>query len=573
MLKTIYIKNFALAYNLNIEFYEGLNILTGETGAGKSIIVGAISAVLGGRVFTEIVRSGEEKAIIEAVFDISHSEDMKTILKDKGLENGTELILRREISAKGTTRAFINDIGVTVTTLSEIGDHLVDIHSQHEHQSILKKEIHRYFLDAYGKLNAELDDVAEKYKTFRIIESKLNELQQKKDDLNQKYDLYKFQVDEIDKAHLSLGEEEKLQSERKILVNTEKIFSYSKEFVNLLNSNDQNNLNSLMGQAVHVLKELSEYSQNLKNISIEFSSAKIVVEEAGRSIEEFQNGLEFDPERLEEIEQRLSLINQLKKKYGATIEEILNFKEKVFNELQLQENFDFELGKLQKEYTIALNRYVNTAQELSNKRKKVAKKLETAVIKHLKNIGMSKIRYQVAIELLEHPQGIYLKDGTKFFGDEYGIDQIEFFISPNPGEDFKPLIKIASGGEVSRIMLALKNILAEADQIPLLIFDEIDAGVSGQIAFAVGQSIQKLANTHQILCVTHLPQIAVFGKSHYRVMKYIEEGRTFIKVTFLNEENRIEEIANLMSGNKVSQKIIESAKQLLNEAKTIEISV
>ena len=568
MLKSIHIQNFALAQNLSIQLENGLNILTGETGTGKSIIVGAISAVLGARVFTEVVRTGAEKAIVDAIFDIHTLKEVQNKLGERGLGNGEEVFLRREISTKGQTRAFINDIPVTITTLAEIGDLLVDIHGQNEHQSLLRKETHRYFLDAYGKLGRELKNVSEKYGQVEQALSSLRELENKRNNLDEKYELFQFQMNEISKAQVQPGEDEALEAERKILANTEKIVEYATEFNRLTEGTGDSNLLELLGQALHTLKELSNFSEDLEKITNEFSSAKIIVEEASRSVEEFQSKLEFNPERLEEIELRLATLSQLKKKYGGSIQSILEHLESLKHELSLRENFEFEIEKLQKLYQQKLGEYHEVALILSDARKETAKKLEKEVIGLLKEIGMPKILFRVNIDWIESDNGIFAHENKKYAGDENGVDDVEFFISPNPGEEFKPLTKIASGGEISRIMLALKNILAETDKIPLLIFDEIDAGVSGKIASSVGKSIEKLAGSHQIICITHLPQIASFGGTHLRVEKFEENGRTFTRVLNLNRDERIKEIANLIGGKKVSAEILQSAEQLLAEAQS-----
>ncbi len=568
MLKSIHIQNFALAQNLSIQLENGLNILTGETGTGKSIIVGAISAVLGARVFTEVVRTGAEKAIVDAIFDIRNLKEVQNKLGERGLGNGEEVFLRREISTKGQTRAFINDIPVTITTLAEIGDLLVDIHGQNEHQSLLRKETHRYFLDAYGKLDKELRNVSEQFRQVEQALSNLRELENKRNNLDEKYELFQFQMNEISKAQVQPGEDETLEAERKILANTEKIVEYATEFNRLTEGTGDSNLLELLGQALHTLKELTNYSEDLEKITNEFSSAKIIVEEAARSVEEFQSKLEFNPERLEEIELRLSTLSQLKKKYGGSIQSIFDHLESLKHELSLRENFEFEIEKLQKIYQQKLVEYHEAALILSNARKETAKKLEKEVIGLLKEIGMPKILFRVNTMWIESENGIFAHEQKKYAGDENGIDDVEFFISPNPGEEFKPLTKIASGGEISRIMLALKNILAETDKIPLLIFDEIDAGVSGKIASSVGKSIEKLAESHQIICITHLPQIASFGGTHLRVEKFEENGRTFTRVLNLNRDERIKEIANLIGGKKVSAEILQSAEQLLAEAQS-----
>ena len=566
MLKLLQIRNFALAENLTIEFQKGLNILTGETGTGKSILVGALAAALGDRVFTEVVRSGFEKATIEAVFEISHLSNIHSILGEKGIDSNDELMLRREISTKGTTRAFINDSPVTITTLSEIGDYLVDIHGQHEHQSLFKQETHRYFLDSFGKLQPVLNQVKEKFSEVKKIQNELLKLEEKQKTLTEKLELYLFQKDEIDKAQLQKEEDVQLEEQRKLLANSEKLFEISNRLLQIFNG-EENSLIDLIGEANNNLEDLSEFSNDLKNLYNEFNSARIIINETSRSIEEFQNSLEFDPQRLEEIESRLNLINTLKKKYGSTIEQVLNFRNQITKDLDTHENFEFELGKLRKEYQNALDQFKEAALQLSQQRKNIASKMENVVYEQLQLLGMSKTRFQIQIEFSEDEDGLIFLEGKKIYADQFGLDHIEFYISTNPGEEFKPLNRIVSGGEISRIMLALKSILADVDRIPTLIFDEIDLGVSGRIAQAVGRSISNLSELHQILCITHLPQIASQGDSHFTVEKFVKDSRTFTKVTGLTEEGRIEEIARLIGGEKITESVKESARQLIEEAK------
>lgn len=566
MLKFLHIRNFALAEDLEIEFRPGLNILTGETGAGKSILVGAIAAVLGGRVYTEVIRTGFDKAFVEAIFDTPNLPPLQALLESKGIAAGEELFLRREISLSSSSRAFINDVPVTVATLAEVGDWLLDIHGQHEHQSLLRRETHRHFLDALGQLSPELQAVAEKFQQLKALEKALRDLQQRQQELNSQYSLYEFQFQEIEKAALKSGEEEELLQERKLLSNAEKLFAVSTQLHTLL-SEGEFNLIAAMGQAEHQLGELGEFAEDLKKLSEEFSGARIVVEEAARSIEAFQNRLEFDPRRLDEVESRLSLIAQLKKKYNATVEEILQYQQRIGEDMALRENFDFEIGKLQQQLEGARNEYYRAATTLSQRRRAVAGEMERAVRGILSTLGMPDIRFQVNIGRIEDERGIFRENGKCFYADEFGVDQLEFYISPNPGEDFKPLSKIASGGEISRIMLALKSILAEVDRVPTLVFDEIDQGVSGRIAQAVGRSIYRLSQSRQILCITHLPQIASYGQAHYSVEKYVEDGRTFTRITALDEDRRVEEIARLMTGEKISETVLKSARQLLAEAR------
>ena len=562
MLKQLHIRNWALAENLSIEFQPHLNILTGETGAGKSILVGAIAAVLGGRVYTEVIRTGFDKAFVEAVFGITDLPRLKQLLEKRGIEPGDELFIRREISQKSSSRAFVNDTSVTISTLAEIGDYLLDVHGQHEHQSLLRRETHRHFLDALGQLEPQLAAVAEAFQRVKLTEKRLNDLRLRQKELDSKRELYEFQFNEIEKAALSADEEEALSSERKVLGNIEKLNEISANLSELF-SGDNTNLLASVSIAEQQLRELSSFAAEIRKLQEEFSSAKIVMEETARSIEEFQNRLEFDPQRLEEVESRLDLINRLKKKYGGSIAEILIFQENLQKELNLQGDFDLE------QYDRERQNYCQAAKTLTKARRAVAKQMELRVAEQLAFLGMPNMRFRVAIELMEDPHGLFVENNQHYYGDAHGVDQVEFFISPNPGEDFKPLAKIASGGEISRIMLALKTILAEIDEIPSLIFDEIDAGVSGRIAQAVGRSIANLAKSHQILCITHLPQIASQGDAHFSVEKYVQNGRTFTRINPLSENQRVEAVAKLIAGETLSDTVLDSARQLIAEGRDL----
>ena len=567
MLRSLHIRNWALAENLEIDFQPHLNILTGETGAGKSILVGAIAAVLGGRTFTEVVRTGHQSAHVEAVFEISKLPHVKRLLQEKGIDAGDDLLLRREISVKSSSRAFINDRPVTMATLAEIGNYLLDIHGQHEHQRLLNRETHRQFLDALGQLSPALKIIGEQFSALKSIKTNLTSLLSRQKELNDKHELTIFQFQEIEKAALSPDEEETLKAEQKFLANTEKLFEISSQLQTLFSGEDDANLLNAIGQADQQLRSLTEFAKDLKNLHEEFSSAKIVMEETARSIEEFQSQLEFDPERLEIVEARLDLISRLKKKYGPTIEGVLAHQEELRKSLDLQQNFDFEIEKLRKELAHAISVYSGAAAKLSKARKKAAAKMETVVQEQLILLGMPNIRFKVMFERQEDPQGIFKEDGILYYGDEFGIDQMEFYISPNPGEDFKPLSKIASGGEISRIMLALKGILADIDDVPTLIFDEIDHGVSGRVAQAVGKSIYNLGQSHQILCITHLAQIAAYGEAHFAVEKYVENGRTFTQINPLKKKERVKAIAYLMAGENITDNVLQSAKQLIKEGR------
>ncbi len=570
MLKYLHIRHFALADDLSVSFEDGLNIITGETGAGKSILVGALNAVVGSRVYAEVVRSGFPRAVVEAVFDVSRLPELQSWLKEKGLESGEELLVRREISEKGGTRAFLNDSVVSIALLSELGKMLVDIHGQHEHQSLLRSETHRYYLDAFGRLEAALKELAGLYDKTRKAETDLKALLARKQALEEKHELYEFQRNEIQSAGLQPGEEEALQEERRRLVNFEKLYQLTARLEQYF-AGEEVNLLALLAAASKDLQELARYARELEPLAGEFESARIVAEETHRAVAEFQNQLEFDPRRLEQIEARLNQIQLLKKKYGGSVEAVLAYLDKLRQQLQLREHFDLEVAELRKTFRALQARFSAQVMKLSEARRQVARELEKVVAAELARLGMPRTRFQVQMRWQENPQGLFLLEGKTYAADAFGADEIEFFISPNPGEDFKPLNKIASGGEISRIMLALKRMLARVDRVPTLVFDEIDIGVSGRIAQAVGRSIAELAASHQVICITHLPQIAACGQHHFVVSKSVQDGRTFTQVTRLSEDQKVEEIARLMSGAQITEPALASARRLIEESRLQEV--
>nr|HQU72135.1 AAA family ATPase [Calditrichia bacterium] len=426
MLKSIRIRNFALAADLSVEFAPGLNILTGETGAGKSVLVGAIAAVLGGRVYTEVVRTGFDKAQVDAVADIEKLPGLMALLEEKGLGGGTELFLRREISVKGNSRAFVNDSPVTVGTLSEIGDYLVDIHGQHEHQTLLRRETHRGILDDLGGLSNELAGVGQRYVKLNEDLHRLEALKRRQKELEDQYELNNFQFQEIENARLQSGEEEELNAELKVLSNVEKLFSLCATLNNLF-SGEAFSLLQGAQEADVKLKELARYATELGSISEEVSSARIVLEEAARSVESFESSLAYDPERLEAVQSRLEVINLLKKKYGGSVEAVLAHQQKLAESLDLRNNFEGEISRLGKQVAESAANYARAAETLSSGRHRAAEAMQASVAEKLMDLGMPRIRFRAAVELTPDPRGIYLKDGERYSGDGHGIDAVEFF--------------------------------------------------------------------------------------------------------------------------------------------------
>ncbi len=549
MIQLLTIKNYALIEELNLEFDKELNILTGETGAGKSIILGALGLLLGERASANVIRQGAKRCEINGIFLTKDNQVVINFLKEQGLETNNELILRREIAAEGS-RCFVNSTPVPLSTLQVLGDLLVDIHGQHEHQALLRSVIQRNLLDNYGNLEnlrKKISDLYKKYTTLREEQEKLFLSEQER---NQKIDLYSFQVQEIENAHLHPEEETELENEYLRLANAEKLSTWTNQILALLTQDEGAALNRLQ-KIEKILSNLvnfdSSLEPNLKNLTQEVYT----LDDFARQIQGYQRKIEYNPKKLEEIVERREIILKLKKKYGSTIKEILEYQKKIKEDLSKLTHSEEKKEEIEKDIQEVYTLLEAVAGELSEKRKKVAEKLSKETEKQLQELGMPKAKFIVSIK-------------PKPEVDSMGKDEIEFLISPNPGEGLRPLAKIASGGEMSRIMLALKTILAQADETPVLIFDEIDAGIGGPMGQTVGKKLGQLSKSHQILCVTHLPQISAFAKEHFRVDKETHQGRTYTEVKRLNSEGKLEEIARMLGGEKSTAR--KHAQELIKQA-------
>jgi len=555
MLCELRIKNFALIDELKIEFGKGLNILSGETGAGKSILIGALSFVLGEKADPNCIRSGAQMTSVEGFFDLTAHHELLLFFEEQGIETSEKvLLLKREFFQGGRNRCYINGGAVTLTTLKKVGDEILDIHGQHEHQSLLNPEKHIDSLDGFGNFSKNRDRVRELFFEYERISKRLEYLRQEERALREKRSLYEFQVDEIDKAKLNLGEEESLENERLILENSEKLYSLGEESYDILYQGEDSILERL-ACLKEKLADVAEIDERMAGARESCTSLIYQLEDLARNLYSYKEKLSFDPQRLEEVRERLDLLRRLKKKYGGTIAAVLEEKERMKRELlSLAENVE-ELKELEKKKEIVAQDLHQATQELSNLRKRKIPELEEKVKEELKHLGMEKALFQVKIESEER------------FLNPKGIDKVEFLLSPNPGEDLKPLAKIASGGELSRLMLALKKILAEVDRVPTLIFDEIDVGIGGKVAESVGAKLKRIAKNRQILCVTHLPQIASFADFHYEVRKEVKGGRTLTKVSLLSSSERIQELARMLGGRKITPLALKHAKEMWKEAK------
>lgn len=569
MLKLLSIRNYALIEAMEIEFESGLNILTGETGAGKSIIIDALNLLLGERATAEVVRKGAEKAIVEGTFLVGNQKRLKQFFESESLEWCDELLLRREVSVKGQSRCFVNDSPVPVATLKAIGDVLVDLHGQHEHQSLLRVETHKYLLDEYGGLEGLREEYQESYQRLTDLFATLRELLHREKELKERQQLYEFQIKEIDAVNPQEGEEESLENELRILENAEKLFEATNQLYQQLYEGEYSVYDALV-KARNQLEDLARIDTSFEEVQRECSSAVAIVNEITKYIQRYNSKIEFNPERLEYIRERLGHFAMLKKKYGGSMEAVLNHRKRIGEEYALAENFDDEFATVQKAIEEERRVCSQRAQRLSTKRQELVQSLRKAVCQELAKLGIPNAQFDVRIaqKKLSRDDGssqyAYVKLGHDYYeATSDGIDVVEFYISTNVGEDLQPLAKVASGGEISRIMLALKTILAKADRLPLLVFDEIDVGISGRIAQAVGRSLQQLSEFHQIIAITHLPQIAACADCHFAVEKQEQGERTVTIIRKLSEEERVHEVAKLLSGEEITETSLRTARELI----------
>ncbi len=553
MLKEIIIKDFAIIDRLEQSLGPGLSCLTGETGAGKSILVDAISVVLGGKAGPEYLREGGD-ASVEASFDVSGLPGVLARLDDLGMRQGGELILRRVLASSGRGRAYINGSLANLSALQELGDRLVDIHGQHEHQSLLKIESHLDLLDSFCRLTVKAGEYRLAYQRLFEQKKRLDSLRALSRERAQRLDLLEFQRREIDEAQLVPGEEDDLLNQRARLMHADRLRALSDAALHGLKDMDGSAL-ALLGEAVKSVREIASVAPDQAGCLSMLESAEVSISEASSYLRDFGGTLEADPERLSEVEGRLELVARLKKKYGSDITEVLRFREAVDAELSSIGRSEDELTDLTPRIASLEAELVKLAGELTLARHEGAKGFCGKVEKELAGLGMVKARFDVRFDTLAAP-------GTR------GVEKAEFMFSANQGEPARPLAKIASGGELSRVMLVLKVILAKADSVPVLIFDEVDSGVGGATAGAVGRKLREAASGRQVLCITHLPQIASLAEEHYKVEKEAKGGRTSVRVTRLDKEERVKEIARMLGGDEGSATASAHAKELVRQGES-----
>jgi len=556
MLQELRIKNFAIIDELELSFLRGFNVITGETGAGKSIILSAVHLLLGDKATDELIRSSEEEASVEALFDVSgHKKVMEKIKEkhSKAQNEGEEVfVIRRVLSRSGRGKVFVNANLATLGMLSEIGEELLSIYGQHEHQTLQRVETHMDILDEFGELAEVRDDVRSHFEKLTSLSQEIGRIRNEKDRRIKERDLMAFQSKEIEASKIQAGEEEAWREERRILVHAEKLMG----FANLSEEAIYGEEDSALGRIQTILRkgqEMGSIDPSLSPLLKNLESIRIQLEEAALALRDYSRKVEINPARLEEVENRLEEIDRLKKKYGPTAEDILLFKKRIDEALQSFTSDEERLSQLEVELEPLRKEIVALAERLSKERKRTGVELKKSIEKELGSLGMKKTTFEVRIDAVSL--------------SSKGIDRVEFLISPNIGEEVKPLAKIASGGELSRIMLAMKRILARVGGRQVLIFDEVDSGIGGAIAEVVGRKLRDLSQQHQVICVTHLPQIACFADSHHSVRKEVKGGRTVTLVDHLEKESVVDEIARMLGGVKITDKTRAHAREMIEQAR------
>ncbi|NLP14646.1 MAG: DNA repair protein RecN [Clostridium sp.] len=566
MLQRLEIQNIAIIDKIEIELGEGLNVLTGETGAGKSIIIDSINAILGERMSKQLIRTGRDKAVVEAVFqvNIDRMSDLLESFGIEGEEDGT-LVISREFTASGKNTCRINGRIATVSMLKKIGERLIDVHGQHDNQSLLRTESHIELLDSFAdsKINILKDEYLKHFESYREIKDRLKSLSGDAGERERKIDILRFQIDEIEKANLKVGEEEEIEKQRDVLLNFEKIISTLSNAYEALDSGGNLGISALdrINKSVSDFSNIENYDDKYSTLKKRLEAVSYELEDVITEIRELRDGIEYEPSVLEQLEERLDVLYRLKKKYGDSIEDILEYLENAKKELDEIINNEEIINRLKEDLKKEDEQLYKLAKDINCERIKTAKLLENRIGSEFKDLEMKNTKLKVNIEFYDS-----IKDGERKYGNN-GLDRVEFLISTNVGEPLKPLSKIASGGEMSRIMLAIKTILAKVDKIPTMIFDEIDIGISGIAAQKVGEKLCYISKNHQVISVTHLAQIACIADNNYYIEKVTKGGNTETVVKSLDEEGKRNEIARIIGGVKVSDIALKHAEEMLDYAR------
>ncbi|MET7026665.1 DNA repair protein RecN [Ligilactobacillus salivarius] len=555
MLQELSIKDFAIIDEIQISFQPKMTVLTGETGAGKSIIIDALGLLAGGRGSTEFIRKGEKKAVIQGLFTLPREANTYNILEEYGIDSEDgQIILQRDLYRGGRNICRINGMMVNLATLRKVGETLIDIHGQNEHQELMKPENHIDLLDEYDKKTSELRNQYQVvYQNYRKLKLSMEKKEADEKAWAQRLDMLNFQVKEIGEAGLKINEEDELVEEKNKLDNFQAIHDALELSYQIL-SGEKIDVVGNLGNAMNELSDVSDLSENLQEINTKISDAFYSLEDVARDISDELDSMEWNGERLNEIEERLELIHQLKRKYGDTIEDILHYHIRIVKELREMENAEQNSEKQERQLSEALEKVKELAIKLSKQRKKSAKKLEKMIHEQLSALYMDKAVFEVKF-----------LNNSKLYSK--GIDKVEFYIQTNPGEEMGPLAKIASGGELSRIMLALKTIFSQKMGVTSIIFDEVDTGVSGRVAQAIAEKISQISNNSQVLCITHLPQVAAIADNHYYISKSVNDGRTETSLEELDEKQKIREIARMLSGSEITELTLKHAEELIKMSK------
>ncbi|MCS6994735.1 MAG: DNA repair protein RecN [Anaerolineales bacterium] len=571
MLTELRIENFAIIDRLELEFGPGLITFTGETGAGKSIIMDALEMLLGGRAESGVIRAQAERAVVEGVFKLSGltRQAVNEILKREDLlDDENYVTLTREVRREGRSTARINGSTVNVGLLREVGALLVDIHGQTEHLSLLDTRSHLTLLDRYAGTDTLLNAYRQTYQALQSVRRELGELRAAQSDAARRIEMYTFQVEEIEAARLKPGEDEELRKERDRLANAETLAANAQEAILLLDEGtpDTPAISDQLGQVVSALASLARVDSSKAELAARAEALLENLADVAHELRDYLETIEYNPKRLEQVEDRLDLIHRLMRKYGGSIEAVLAFGANARKQLENITGAAEKIQELEAREAVLLNELATRGEKLSEQRKKAAEKLAKSIEKELDDLKMAAARFSVDFQTRPDPAGLPVTGGRVAF-DATGFDRVEFLVAPNPGEGLKPLAKIASGGETSRLMLALKNVLAKADPVPSLVFDEIDQGIGGRVGSVVGHKLWQLGRVHQVLCITHLPQLAAFGDQHFQVQKVFRNGRTTTQVRHLDGDERLLELAGMLG--EVSEGTLRSASDLLQSARAI----
>ena len=570
MLTELHIQNFAIIDKLDLRFDTGLIILTGETGAGKSIILDAVVMLIGGKADATFIRSDSDAAFVEAVFHLrgAEKESVHEILNREDLmDDPNYVVLMREIRKEGRSVARVNGRTVNVGLLKELGALLIDIHGQAEHLSLLDSRAHLGLLDRYAEVAKPLSDYRQTYHGLLNLRRELNDLRKAQFDSERRIEMLTYQAEEIESARLKIGEDEELRKERDRLANAESLAQNAQEALAVLDegSPEMPAATDLIGQAAQALGTLAKIDAAQSELANQADLLLDTIADVVHTLRDYLEEIEFNPKRLEDVEERLDLLHSLTRKYGGNIPAVIAYSADARKQLETITGAADRINELEMQEAKLLEKLAKQGGTLSDKRKSSAVKLGKGIEAELDDLKMASAKFGVDFQIRPDPNGIPMPDGARIAFDQNGFDRAEFLIAPNPGEGLKPLAKIASGGETSRLMLGLKNVLALADEVPSLIFDEIDQGIGGRVGMVVGHKLWNLSRSHQVFCVTHLPQLAVFGDQHYQVQKLIDKGRTLTRVEPLDGEARLLELSQMLG--EVGEGTLRSAHELLQTAR------